>query len=144
VGITSEAPPLGSSVKRWPAGGRTTECLGAGVLSTTGSNITASGDRLLAFGFGNSLKLPATKACKFSSLVLTNLLLFTCLFNACTCLAYMSVCTLYACLVPVEVTKRGVISLGTGVTDSCGFWEGNSSPLEEQPLLLTSVFYLFL
>jgi hypothetical protein len=37
---------------------------------------------------------------------------------------------------------EGVGTLGIGVTDSCelscGCWELNSSPLEEQPVLLTA------
>ena len=42
------------------------------------------------------------------------------------------------CLDPME-TRKGMVSPGTGITDSCeppcGRWELNPGPLEEQPVL---------
>ena len=44
------------------------------------------------------------------------------------------------CSLGVSMSKRGMRPCGTGVTDGCepphGYWELNSGPLEEQPVLL--------
>lgn len=48
---------------------------------------------------------------------------------------HIYICTLCACSAH---TEEGANSPGSGIINSCGRWELNSGPLQEQTVLLTS------
>lgn len=62
------------------------------------------------------------------------------IFTSCVCVFYVSVYALCACLVPMEAERKVLdfLILSYSSESLCGCWDLNSSPLQEQPMLLTA------